>query len=120
MSYQVPKRWSHGDIPVAADMNKYSDSLNAIHDITGDALRGYPSAKLQAGEDENHFFVHRYRWLWYIGSGTLEDADAENETITLSGDTTPKRYDLSSVSWLTVGKLFYVSDCAWCQETEAP
>jgi len=118
MSYQVPPRPVHGDIPTAAMMNKYSDSLNAIHDITGDVMRAYPSAKLNTGEDNNHFFIHRFRWLWYFGNGTLEDADAGNETITLTDSDTPTRYDLSSVSWLVFGKLYYVSDCLWCMETE--
>jgi len=120
MAYSTPKTWSHGDQPNAAEMNKYSDSLNAIHDITGDVEYFFPTAHLKVGEDNNHFMRHTHRWLWFYGNGTLEDADALNETITLTDSDQPTRYDLNTVTWLAPGKLYYCSDVTWCLETPEP
>jgi len=123
MAYSTPDRWSHGDQPTDVKMQKYSDSLNAIHAITGDNEVYFAAAHLIPPEDENHFIRHIHRWLFYVGDGTLEDADAANETITLSdayGDGTENRYDLGSVSWLAPGKLYYVSDCTWAVEDPDP
>ena len=120
--YVTPKTWSPGDAPDATEANKYKQALDSIHLIAGDVEKWAPVAALKIGEDNNHFMRHIHRWLWYTGSGTLEDADAANETITLSAnaDGSPARYDLSTVSWLALGKLYYVSDCTWIMETPDP
>lgn len=122
MAYQVPKQFVHGDIPTAADMQKYSDALNAIHDRTGDVLRVFPSAHVLAGNDHDyHVFVHRYRWLYYQSTGTIEDiADPTNNTQTLSEDGEPTLLDLNTIDWLYPGKLYAVTGCTWAMECRVP
>ena len=117
-SYSPPHRFAHADIPTAAQLQTYCTALDAIHERMGDKLLIYSSANLLPGEDNNHFFVHRYRYLWYRGDGTLEDPAPGGATISLSDGDEPTRLDLASIGWLAPGKLYYVSDCVWCQETE--
>lgn len=117
MAYSAPTRWSHGDIPTAALMQPYSDDLNAIHAITGDAPRNY--AVLWNFENVNpsfagsdFYFVHKRRWLIYRGNGELVDPSGAGATITLSGNGTALvAYDLDAVDWMTPGKLFQIKDC---------
>jgi hypothetical protein len=122
MAYQVPKQWVHGNIPTAADMNKYSDAQNAIHDITGDRLYARPAAHALVGVDNDyHVFVHRYRWLYYQSTGTIEDiADPTNNTQTLSEDGEPTLLDLNTIGWLYPGKLYAVTGCTWAAESRDP
>lgn len=122
MAYQVPTHFVHGNIPVAADMTKYKDALDAIHAITGDVLKARPSAHALAGVDNDyHVFVHRYRWLKFQSSGTLEDiADPVNNTQTLTEDTEPTTLDLNTVDWMYPGKIYAVTGCTWAQETRDP
>lgn len=122
MAYQIPPQWAHGDIPTAVLMQKYSDALNAIHAITGDVLKAFPSAHVLAGVDNDyHVFVHRYRWLRYQSTGTIEDiADPTNNTQTLSEDGEPTILDLNTIDWLFPGKLYAVTGCTWAQEARDP
>ncbi len=117
-TYAAPHRFAHGDIPTAAQLQTYATALDALHERMGDVLLIYSSANLNSGEDNNHFFIHRHRYLWFQGNGTLEDPAAGGETLTLSDDDgNPTRYDLDGLGWLVPGKLYYVSDCTWCMET---
>jgi hypothetical protein len=122
VAYQIPPQWSHGDIPTAALMQKYSDAENAIHDITGDRLYARPAAHALAGVDNDyHVFVHRYRWLWFQSNGTLEDiADPANNTQTLTEDTEPTLLDLNTVDWMYPGKIYAVTGCTYAMETRDP
>ena len=121
MAYQIPFHFVHGNIPTAAIMNKYSDALNAIHDIVGDVLKAFPSAHVLAGVDNDyHVFVHRYRWLKFQSSGTIEDiADPTNNTQTLTEDTEPTILDLNTIDWLFPGKVYAVTGCTWTQEARS-
>lgn len=122
MAYQIPVQWAHGDVPTAALMNKYSDALNAIHDIVGDKLKALPAAHALAGVDNDyHVFVHRYRWLWFQSNGTLEDiADPVNNTQTLTEDEEPTLLDLNTVDWMYFGKIYACTGVTWCMETRDP
>lgn len=123
MAYSTPDRWAHGDQPNATNMQKYSDSLNAIYALVGDAEYFFPAANLYGGETDTHVIRHTYRWLFFVGDGTLEDPDAAGETITLTdgyGDGTENRYDLNSVTWLAPGKLYNVAECTWAMEDPDP
>jgi hypothetical protein len=118
MAYQIPKHWTHGNIPTAADMNKYSDALNAIHAIVGDVLMARPSAHALAGVDNDyHVFVHRYRWLKYQSTGSIEDiGDPVNNTQDLAEDGEPTILDLNTIDWMYPGKLYAVTGCTYAQE----
>lgn len=121
MSYSVPPRWSHGDIPDATAMNKYSDSLDAIYAVLGDAQMFFPAAAAIPAEDnDQHYLIHRYRWLWFEGAGAIEDPSGAGDDVTLSDDGAPTRVDLRSVSWLAPGMLYKVTGSTWCMETRNP
>ena len=121
MAYQVPTHFVHGNIPVAADMTKYKDALDAIHAITGDVLKARPSAHALAGVDNDiHYFIHRYRWLYFQSSGSIEDPSDATHSITLTEDTEPTVYDLNSVDWLYPGKIYYTNGVTWCAEHRDP
>jgi hypothetical protein len=116
MAYAVPKRWAQGDEPLAADINKYKDGLDAIHALMGD--HPYNSAVMR-GNQPFVMIVHKYRWLIFDSNGTLEDPAGIGETvnITANGWTT---YDLSGVDWLFPGKLYKVDDCQFAWEDYEP
>lgn len=122
MAYQVPTEFVHGNIPTGADMNKYKDALDAIHDIAGDVLRAYPAAHVLAGNDhDRHYLIHRYRWLFFQSNGSIVDpADPTNNTVTITEDTEPTLYDLNQIDWLFLGKLYYVDGVTWCVESRDP
>lgn len=120
MAYSTPPHFQHGDIPVAADMNKYSDDLEAIHERMGDAIYAFPAAHALPLEDHDQaYMVHRYRWFWFQSNGTLVDAADSANTVTLTEDTEPTLLDLNGVSWMYPGKLYYVTGVTWCMETRA-
>lgn len=118
MAYAVPPRWSHGDQPDATEMNKYSDALNAIYATLGDNQQFYPVAD-NNGEDVNHWFTHRYRWLWFSGDGTLTIPALGIGDVAITDSDSPTRLDLSQYN-MGAGTLYYVSDCVWAMETRDP
>ena len=121
MAYQTPPQWEHGDIPTAALMNKYSDALNAIYASLGDVKKFHPVAAAVAGEDNDQaYFVHRYRWLWVSGPATIEDIAGVEDDASVSADTEPTRFDTQSVAWMTQGKIYRVTGCSWSMETRNP
>lgn len=121
MAYQVPNQWSHGDIPTASLMQKYSDALDAIYATLGDAQKFYPVGAAVVGEDNDaQWFVHRYRWLWVSGPATLVDPAGVEDDVSVSADEEPTRFDTQSVAWLTQGKLYQVTGCSYSMETRNP
>lgn len=121
MAYAVPHRFSHGDIPTAAQMTTYTDALDAIYALLGDVQMFYGAANLKGAEDNNHWHIRRagYRWLWIYGNGTLTvpSTGAGDETLTDSDQ--PTRFDLNALG-VPLGALFYVSDSIYCVVTRAP
>lgn len=129
MAYSAPPLWEHGDIPTAADMNKYSDGLNAIYTALV-AKRHFPAAKvrqyLSTGAD-THFqavttdnsycvAVHTMRFLVYGGSGALTNL-AGTETTSLQDITGGTNiFDLDSVGWLNYGQVYRITGVAWAME----
>ena len=115
MSYSAPDHWQHGDEPTAAAMNKYSDSLEALHAILGDAARHYLVPQNfdveEPSLDHGFYGVHRLRWLIYRGDGELVDPSGAGATITLSGNGAAWiAYDLDGVEWMTPGRLYQLKD----------
>ena len=125
MAYQTLPQWAHGDTVNAAAMNKYRDSLIAVHDIWAGKLPipavpvlwlgilGAPDASKYKYE-----LMHKYRYLLYVGEGKLYSAD-ESQTTTLAnsaGGTGTNTYDLESVSWLSYGQRFIVKGVTVCME----
>lgn len=117
MAYQAPKQWAHGDIPVASDMNKYSNSLNEVYSLyAGKAL--VPSVPVlwlgylgtPTPSQYKYEIVHMFRWLMYVGEGNIYSAD-ETESTALpnsAGGTGTNVFDLESVSWLAYGMRYII------------
>ena len=119
MAYQVPPRWNHGDITVAAArMNKYSDALNAIYAVRGDVS---VSIATLAGQSEAVFTnIHRERYLYFISDGSIDDPAGIGDSVSISEVAgTFTAYDLDTVSWLQYGDLYEVSGVSWCAEDAA-
>lgn len=113
----LPKNnWAQGDYPTAAEMNKYSTTLDAIHAIWKDSAINLATI---AGISSSHFtFVHSTRYLWFRSTGLLKDPAGIEDDISLSDPDRPTRYDLDSISWLVYGSTYYVTGVSWCAESE--
>lgn len=120
MAYSTPPRWTHGDTVADTDMQIYSDDLDALHAVLGDAAVYFPAAHAVPGIDnDQHYFVHRYRWLWFQSDGAIVDpGNPTVNTQTLTEDTEPTLLDLNTIEWLFPGKLYSVEGCTWAQEVE--
>lgn len=122
MAYSVPDQWSRGDIPTAAKMNKYSDSLNAINSLatyTGGSVAVY--AYNTDPEEIARDFQHVHRWLHYEGSGDIVDTTGVGDSVSLSTEgSTVGVYDLDSVSWLYYGAYYRIEGIDWAAEDWEP
>ncbi len=111
MAYVTPPRPTVGTtIPTAADLNKYSDALNALNGLLGSAR----NFAVPENFTTNAIFIwHKWRWLHYLtASGetaTISDPGGVGANVTLSDSgAAPAAYDMSNVSWLTEGSLYSV------------
>ena len=124
MAYSVPKQWSHGDIPTAADFNRYSDGCNDIVGRIGSVTVAFcvPEANrlLVATEEvlgDTFACVHRARYLHYRGTGNLTNLDSSKSSALSAPDGGGVGvYDLDSVSWLAYGQLYFVTGVDFCVE----
>lgn len=120
MAYTTPPTHAHGDEALAAQLQIFCDDLDYLYTL----LKGvnFPSAHAVPGLDnDRHYFIHRHRWLWFQSDGALVDPENEVDNVeTLTEDTEPTLFDLSTVDWLYVGKKYYVDTCTWAQETPDP
>jgi hypothetical protein len=121
MAYSVPKRWSHGDTVAAADVQKYSDGLNAIN-------AAIPKEKISWGvgysnmEDAQRFYiVHRRRWLIYKSTGEIRHPTdpVTYPAVSLSDTGGVCAVDVDQeVEWLVPGALYEVRGCSVAYEDE--
>lgn len=119
MAYQVPERWSQGDKPTAAKMNKYSDGQNADHTTLNGEMTAYP-VEADTGSI-TYLLTHVHRWLVYDDNGTIEDPANSSNVVTLSDPgSNPEYYDLDTISWMTYGKDYFVKDIDWIMEVRDP
>ena len=123
MAYERPKQWDHGDIPVDTDLNRYSNSLNALHPFF--VARHFLTRKRDNDGEGVYFTLRkRYRWFHYIvasdnDDGELVDPGGVHDTIVLDkGDGTWQFLDLDSIEWLTPGKLYWVKDISIAMEAK--
>ncbi|KKN74835.1 hypothetical protein LCGC14_0387280 [marine sediment metagenome] len=126
MTYSKPRQWSHGDIPTAAIMNKYSDSLNAINASLSAVnmpaqLWSYENYDGTNFANSDYYMVHRYRYLIYRGNGEITDPSGVGDTVNVTGSgSSILTYDLKEISWLTPGKLYLPKDFVFCLEDKIP
>ena len=125
MAYSTPDQWTHGDIPTAAKMNKYSDSIVFLNDALGGAsmaaqLWSYENYDGTNFANSDYYLTHRYRWLIFKGSGEIVDPGAVGDTVAVTATSGIETYDLNEVSWLTPGKLYQLKDFVFCLEDNLP
>ena len=118
MSYAAVT-YAHGDILTSANLQQLDDNLDAVYAVLGDAARFYPAAVLESGEDEDHWFSHRYRWLYYRGNGTISIAALGISDEALTDTDSPTRLDLSTYG-MAPGTLYKISDCDYAFESRDP
>ena len=116
MSYTAPPEFAHGDYPTAANLNILSDDLEAIHPIIGDILVETPVRHAYAAGQVFHL-VHRFRYLYYDSSGTINDISGINTDESLSDPSSGTgKYDLQQLEWLAIGTAYTVTGVSWCIE----
>lgn len=115
MAYAKPPTFAVSDYPTAANLNILGANDTAINDLIDNfqIMHGY-GAKAPSGT-KLFYFTHLYRWLYYRGTGSIEDALGENDDVTLSS-TSHARYDLHSIDWLYPGRLIRVADTDYAFE----
>jgi hypothetical protein len=111
MAYQVPPRWSHSDLPTAAEFNKYSDGLDHLESVLG---LGLQMASRQRQTGETFFLVRAWRWLHYRSvvseTATIVDPSGVGSPVSLPNSTSAiVAYDLESVGWLFQGQVYQVT-----------
>ncbi len=108
-----------GEFPLSSDLNAFSDTLDAIHAVLGDASRNYA---VPANISEAVFtLVHRFRYLWFNSVGQIVDPTGVGDPVSISEgeDGSGTKFDLDGVSWLVYGMIYSVTGVAWCAEAEA-
>jgi hypothetical protein len=119
-TYVVPKQWSRGDVPTAAQMNQYSTALTAAHEVVGDTA---VNPVIQQGVSEARFFLrHTHRYLFFRSQGQIEDPNGVEDPVSLSEQKSGAvtRFDLDDVGWLNYGMIYMVTGCSQCMEDSAP
>lgn len=129
MAYQVPPRFGHGDRTAsAANLNKYSDSLNALYAASGGVHSAIGKAELPPTPVVLYpplSFLNVWRWLWYMSktgeTATISDPAGVGDDVTLTdSDSAMAVYDLSGVSWLVTGGVYNLTGCQYaCEDWEA-
>ena len=124
MAYVAPPQWQHGDIPTAALMNRYRDSLNALKAVFDETPQDVAAPVYEgADEDEAEWqLVHINRYLIYGDEATVRDPTNEENTASLPKPAAGTKgvYDLDTVNWLTYGMTYTAKGCAWVIEAGEP
>lgn len=129
MAYSAPHIFAHGEYPTAANMNIYSDGLNAIYDALSSGKPRPPSAKFRQYEtrdSDTHndgmylhpdfsFLTMPYlaRWLFYSGEGKLHSFPDLANQVSLPNSSEINIYDLTSIPWLIPGMIMKITDVKW-------
>lgn len=119
MSYSTVAKFEHGEILTSAKLTQLDANLDAIYAVLGDAAQFRSAAALVSPEDEDHWIVHRFRWLWFKGDGTLSIPALGVNDEAISDSDSPTRLDLNAYK-MGPGTLYKISDCTWCLETRDP
>lgn len=114
MAYERPTQWTHGDIPTAAYLNHYSNSLGYL--VPFFVSRQFHTKASNSADGTWFALTKKYRWLHYIvasskSDGEIEDPGGVQDNVVLSkGDGGWNVLDLDTITWLTPGKLYLVKD----------
>jgi hypothetical protein len=111
MAYVIPERWTQGEIPTAAKLTTFKDALDDVYAQTGSKLYNVATlVNLTTARSRGYFFVHQQRYLHYLESIELVDPTGANASVTVAGSSSWAVYDLQSVGWIYLGKLYEVKD----------
>lgn len=116
MSYAVPRQWSHGDQPVATDMQKYSDGLAYLEPLLDAVIRNHAHPYSLYEDTQEFWLIHTQRYLVFSSTGRIVDPAAVGEDVSLSTDGTYGGHDLDAIPWMSYGKLYKVIGCSVCFE----
>ena len=71
MAYSTPRTWQAFDTVPAADMQKYSDGLNAIRPLFHEEAIEWAQPCSMMEDTQTFFVVHKARWLIYKSTGVI-------------------------------------------------
>lgn len=126
---------NNGDNFAASKMNEIKTDLDLIYTVAVNDYVNHAVANLfpfneQDGErdnvrDSNFAFLHKHRYLIYAmddpdDHAIIIDPSGLNADIALPEVEVDEygEYDLSSVSWLSVGMMYYVKRALWALEVQ--
>jgi hypothetical protein len=121
MSYSTPKQWAHGDTVAAAELQKYSDGLDAIKPMIGEVTINWAVAASLYEDTQEFWLVHKKRWLLYKSTGVVRHPldPVTYPDVDLGDSKTINAFDLDEgVDWLVPGALYKVVGCSVCMEDE--
>jgi hypothetical protein len=121
MAYSAPPQWSHGQTVSAANMQKYSDGLDAIKPMIGETKYNWVILNSNMEDTQGFWLVHKRRWLIYKSTGVVRHASDSTTypDVSLSDTGGICAFDLDAgVDWLIAGQLYQVVGCAVCYEDE--
>lgn len=130
-TYSAPKIWSHGDLPTAAELNKYSSSLNYLYDHIGGGSvnpaimsnRSEHSWNASTANESGMYVIHKNRYLHYLNSDSnaeISDPSNVGDDVALGNTGAWAVYDLEQIDWMTPGKIYYVKFATACAEDTTP
>ena len=123
-----PPVWAHGGMNItAANLNRYSTIINAIHPAaaspTAPLYYEEPAVKTPTGL--RFYLQHRKKWLRYIpyaNGKTCElsyGPNLKSEVDLPSATQTAQSYDLSQLPNLAPGDFYWLDDCIYAQEYDS-
>lgn len=121
--YSPPPHWQHGDQPTAGAMNLYSQDIISIYGVYGPvsfnvAIRSIRLEEFELRGPEYYTFLHRYRWLHYLGDGEISSMDGTNTNNLADTAGAVKVFDMTTVDWLAYGELYKVSGLTFACEVQ--
>jgi len=119
MSYSTPKQWSHGDTVAAAEMQKYSDGLDAIRTMIGEECINHAQPYSQMPDTQTYFLIHKARWLLHVSTGEIQHPTdpVTYPAVSLGDRGGINAFDLDEgVDWLVAGMLYKVVGVSGCME----
>ena len=122
MAYSTPTYFSHGDTISAAQAQKWSDGLDAIHPMIGDDKIQFVQFYSNMDTAQRHYIVHKKRYLITKSTGELRHpADPTTYPSVSIGDEEPFAVNEvdGMVDWLVPGMLYEVRGCSFaCEDDE--
>lgn len=122
MAYTVPYYFEHGSVPNTTRMQIYSDDITFLYDRLGGIAINVPAQRISGSR--TYTMIHRYRWLFYRGTGYLElfsGSDLHRTSLTTPDGAWYAALDLNSLSsWLFAGDLYVIAGVTWALEDSNP